>query len=45
MMYTAIFVVAGLLAGSIYAVWRAHEEQKADRQFEARMKTTFKRIA
>lgn len=39
MVYTAILVVVGLLAGSGYAVWRAHEERKAaERRFERNMK-------
>lgn len=42
MVYTAILVVVGLLAGSIFALWKAHEEKKADdRRFEARMKANF----
>jgi len=30
MIYTAIFVVVGLLAGSIFAIWKAHVEAQAE---------------
>lgn len=32
MTLTLIVVLLGLLAGSVYALWRAHEEAKAERQ-------------
>lgn len=31
MTIVAIFVVGALLAGSVYGVWRSHEERKAER--------------
>ena len=46
MLYTAILVAVGLLAGALYAVWTDHEEKKAaNRRFEARMKASLGPIA
>ena len=38
MTFTAIALLLGLLAGSLYAIWKAHEERKAEQR-------TFQKIA